>query len=432
MKKARILLAVVLCLALLGGCASQGEPKTENSSDGPGALSVFYVQTTASANPLSEFRAKNPDVQLDAVAFNTAAEMEDELIAQMQTGGGPDVILFTHETTLDLKKLAKQGAFADLDAFLEKDESFDAQNYLSAAMQGCRLDEKQVFLPISYCLSSLYANGDWMESLSITKGYSFAEFFGNLAAYSGDNMVLYPVFSPIYEGKEPVLDRVLIQASGYGFEDDTATDPEALKPLVDALRFLYKDQQKEFVTQPEELFIEWYFSHDLSGDFWRRKDLSRPYIGESIASYFLPSLQDPEQLIATISWFGAVNSSSKNPELGYRFIRTFMDCYKLPPKDKVNKAPQNPVNLKILKQSIDDLQQTRSTSKDGTLEIRPLSEQEAEHLLKQISRTTKAVIANQKTENILLESFEAYFLDTNSYEACFKLFENKLKLYRDE
>lgn len=439
------LTAILLCLCLLlplASCNGQTAPNgstpdpasstPESTSQDANTLTVYYLTTDTWATPYSTFRGAHPDVTVNAVAFDSAAEMEDQLINEMQTGTGPDVILFTDETTLDLTKLARHDAFAPLDDMMAADETYEAENYLPAAIKGCQVDGQQFFLPITLSLSNLYADKNAMADMGITTGYTLAEFFEKIAATASGKRRIFPGFSPVLTEQLPRVENILIQAGGYKFisEDGTLADitADGLKPLVDAIYTFKTDQGGEAWAQGD-FFLQWLYSHDFVGDYWRRKDLNRIPMNDAVGLYTIPTFADKDALIATASWFGAVNTASQNKELAYTLIRTLMDKY---PGDKGIRNPETPVRISLFDETVAIHKIRQTVSNDRTAGIRQLTDEEAAMLQEIFGKITAYVIPNPKTESILLDTFAPYFTGSADYDSCFAAFLNRLKVYAEE
>lgn len=62
------------------------------------ALRIFCPEEeyTDLSDALAAFRSKNPQLTVDLVRFDSVQEMEDQLVAQLNTGSGPDIVIFNH------------------------------------------------------------------------------------------------------------------------------------------------------------------------------------------------------------------------------------------------------------------------------------------------------------------------------------------------
>ena len=77
------------------------------------ALRIFCPEEeyTDLSDALAAFRSKNPQLTVDLVRFDSVQEMEDQLVAQLNTGSGPENVILNQSTGLDRRKIAPSGAF---------------------------------------------------------------------------------------------------------------------------------------------------------------------------------------------------------------------------------------------------------------------------------------------------------------------------------
>ena len=103
------------------------------------------------------YRKIYPNVELkiehaggDNTAYNT------RLSTELMAGKGPDLFFpgNLYETT-DIMKLAETGIFADLNEFIESDDSFDIDAYIKPVMDGGILNGKRYLIPITYMINNL-------------------------------------------------------------------------------------------------------------------------------------------------------------------------------------------------------------------------------------------------------------------------------------
>jgi len=151
-----VVLALIIGAACLTGCAPREIEQTNES------LTVAYygVDRGNYGDMLNEaasrYRKAYPEVDLvlqrQAIIQDTASEEDyfTQLAASMMAGKGPDLILLDYTEDMDLLKMVKGGAFADLGPYFQADPSFDSSLYASSVMEAGIFDGKQYLIPISY------------------------------------------------------------------------------------------------------------------------------------------------------------------------------------------------------------------------------------------------------------------------------------------
>lgn len=119
------------------------------------ALRIFCPaeEYTDLSDALAAFRSKNPQLTMDLVRFDSVQEMEDQLVAQLNTGSGPDIVIFNHSTGLDVRKMARSGAVSGFGALSAgRTPPTGRRTICRRQMACCRFDQKQYLLPVGLML----------------------------------------------------------------------------------------------------------------------------------------------------------------------------------------------------------------------------------------------------------------------------------------
>ncbi len=152
-KNAAIFLLISFVFICFSGCAKLGATQSD-------VLTVYVLKDNPSSwstcdtwrYTLAGFAEEYEDTVLEAVEFSTMAELEEQLLRELSEGGGPDLILYSWQNSLDIYKLARDGLLLDLNLYLEDDGSYSRSAYLESLLDSGNFDGAQYLMPICYPL----------------------------------------------------------------------------------------------------------------------------------------------------------------------------------------------------------------------------------------------------------------------------------------
>lgn len=447
------LTAILLCLCLLlplAGCTGQNSaPADSDTATGKQTLTIYYVQTNNEVayaetmqNLRGDFLKSHPDMLIDNVTFATNEELDEQLVNDLNRGTGPDVVLFSSKTTLDLQKLARSGAFFPLDPYLEKmrDEgTYDPEDILPAALAGCRMDEKQYLLPITYKSVNLYGIkpvfDDYGVDLGRTSWQDFLKALGAYTASTGRDMpaAIKRLVTDEYPDYEKTFTQTLLAASGLELVDyenkKVTVDEGTFRDLIEMCKVLYAAQTVD-MNDPfyEEDFFAYFdtSSSQLLNYLWNTT-LFTDYEREA-AFYPLPTANDPSAYSVLASSFGVVTKDSKIPEIACDFLVRYVKHF----------APTTPGLLPWQHTSVSAdnvngwIEQYKSGYLFNTREREYLSDEDANMILGLYHDIASYKLPNAKIAGMIDSEFLSYFEDNESYETCRENFLRKLSLYLEE
>lgn len=448
------LFACLLC-AVFSGCDAQ---KSAGQSDpqNPNSLTVYYTNDWDFAKIAPLFRQENKDCEVQAVRFSSAAELEDQLIQELNTNRGPDVVLLDGLSLdysvsgalqqeqgyhLDLHKLALAGGFLPLDEYFENDPDFHPDDYLLSAFEACVVDEKQYFMPLAIKVLTGFYEGALFDT-SPTQGVTSFEEYMQAATeqinQGGSEDFLYYKDGCNNDGA-PFVD-MLLTASGL---DWTAMDrdfldvhQDAFRKIIDWTKLAYEAEEKnanalsgqESPALPTYLFQSY---RPMFSGVWDNL-VEYGLLGmEDMRYFYPPRFDDSARYTAKISRLGFLTKDCKNPELGYRFLKFYMDTY----GSQVAGPRYNSVkrqNFSYGVQYLMNMVKNAEADSDFSPAITRLTDQDFETMQSVYDNITECRLSNRKIIDIILQEFQSYFHDSDSFENCFAALKNKWSLYLDE
>ena len=444
MKKMSYLLMVVVMLGItLSGCASKVD---EGAKD----LTVYYVKGTSYYSSALDFYSKlNSKIKLNMVEFDTEEEMTNKLAGEMATGAGPDVILLSDKTTLDVYKSIRGENFADLTSYFADDKEFSKDDYYQNIIDGVKVNGKQYIIPFTFDLNAFYMKKSIQDKLQIDKfdvTSNFGDFMKTILDYqkqlqTDDNMEV--TLSALTSKKGVSVITSLCRACGLKSVDESGnicvskSDVQAtfnvLKAIID--ESTKKKDALDSSTSGVEAYgrLDAFFCNVRNAPFTISvlDGILTSKFNDSLAFEGIPNTNGDGGYNANIISYGVVNSNSKNISEGYKLMKYLMnydykseyESYSLPIKKS---AVTNILDkVKIGYKSY----QVSSTESISTL---PWDNETIESFNYLLDHVTTSSFANAKVEEIINNTMQGFVSGTDSFDTCYDKMINQLKLYLQE
>ena len=191
------ILSIITVVSILFLCACGGEeeyitPNTTNSSEteNPNKVTIytyvdrenedmhydndtmFYYPLLDMAHMYNGYCMLNGEGEnaVSVVKFDSRDRMIQQMSTEIMAGGGPDIIVLDNE--LPISKLIDQGAFVDMNTFIENDKSekaLDMKNYNQSLMDTGVYNGKRYMMPMLYKPDIFITNTSLMKKYGIDK-----------------------------------------------------------------------------------------------------------------------------------------------------------------------------------------------------------------------------------------------------------------------
>lgn len=387
-RKVALLSALLLSCGLFSGCVETGaippvpesvlsaEPAapvtlrivTEEGADGyvPAGKSEL-IAAIHSAAAYYESVHEKIEIEIETLP-NTENEREtalEELREEIKTGNGPDIYLLPAgdlpapenylekaqlykdmnmtdkidaarmpSLFLDMELAMRGGAFADISAFYDKDEALKKDELNEKIMDAGVYDGKRYILPLGYSIPVVYADKIQADELGMDLneienggkgGINTLQIevnstgrtvptWGLASLDAVDDLSLFPSLYN-YDSMQIELDKTVVSQSLFLYKGNhLSTDSYQPESSCDTV---------EQYLESEKFFLQsgWAFRIAGLGGAAERVGLGK-YLGVDLSVF---PLRTPENtLIATVTYWGAVDSSCDAPEVAYDFLRLFL------------------------------------------------------------------------------------------------------------
>ena len=338
-----------------------GEPNSCDTADQHDIVTLRVITEVSSAYGMNEqvqlaketFEAANKNVTVEVTILPTDAVERtvalEQLRSQRITGVGPDVYLLPtgkyvddisgkrvwiqvepvfSDVTLSMQK----GMFADISQYYDADDDLRKETLNQTVMSAGVLMDKRYVLPLRYDAPVIYADLNALDKVGISRENlegSVTELM-DAAIESGDPK------TALVASLIPRAEHLFSHAIDYDNhtvlleEQEVASILEIRKLLEHMRRVLWK--QDDFIY-PRSLFN----TYVNDGYFWclngypmyldslrTSMENTAMFAQHGLELTMLPLKSTENTWIASVTYYGAVDSECKNVGLAYEFLRTFL------------------------------------------------------------------------------------------------------------
>lgn len=348
---------------------------------------------------------KSTGRDVEIVYFTTSADLLRQAHEEWKLGIGPDVVIGDYSNVgCELYPYISDGKVLDLMPYMEADETYSSNEYITEVLEAGRIGEEQLVFPLTFTMNMLYTSEERMEDHSIwfSEDMTYDDMLNLFAeewdAVRDEDEYLMIQFTNIYRNRFPLF--LFQSASGVNM-----IDHETGKILLEKEDFyewarLYesyvcdeyqmsREELKKYVVEnPEssmpandskfELIIKLMNGESNYSAFELTKEDVLCWVdggGVSIfyhpfaanAAYYesrlteneetfvpmaIPSKQSADEYVAEITTFGLVWAESRKAEEAYEFVKALADNEHFMHFDLS-------VNRQMLNNTLDDLANTK-------------------------------------------------------------------------
>lgn len=335
-------IAATSSLLFMSSCDRTTPSEQESSSTGDETkkpetqkteLTVYTDASTYSffSALTSNYNSYNSRYVINVVMLDDSDKIDGKLNRELLSGKGPDLVVVSEKTNLDLPSLIKNGALTDIAQLIQDTPktSLSLEKFDQDTLEAGSFDGKQLLIPFFYTLPVLTGVSEYLTDSGVKLDGGFAEFCKSLENYSGKVFRYIPSLSSLY------------LSLGYDFIDldsgKCELNNEKMKELVGAYVTMYS----ELLTDPSKYEVvasdaDDYNAVGLSGEDFLLlnsellgeesnvsavysvvSELSRKYLTGDV--FALPG-SDENGIGATLGWSIAISSSCKDTAAALDYI----------------------------------------------------------------------------------------------------------------
>ena len=412
-------------------------------------LTVYYVKNTAYfEEALTFYKQLNSKIVLDLVAFEKEEELSEKLATDMATGTGPDVILFSDSTTLDVYKSCKGDNFADLSSYFSKDETYTDDKYFKNVIENMKTDGKQYIVPFTFNFTAYGMKKSVADKLQIKNFDSpmnYTDFMNNVLSYQKKLAEMEdnegPAVTSIGYGTGASAGPMgpTMKSMGINMIDEngdiTITKSEfqsissVLKELVDQSKKISESSVAGLARYG--LASSYFYNGPVPVFFPILSSMLDSNYNDSLIFTGVPSTGEAKGYNASIKTFGVANNASKSKKEDYQLLKYMMDYnYKL--------DFWAGFGMSVNKKGFDDIYyelkhgNKRYDFGGNEYMTEPWSEETEGYYNNLANNIVTSSFPNIKVEDIMYENMKDYYMGTAEFDSCYDKMISQLKLYAQE
>lgn len=452
MKKLRIAATLTAMIMLFTGCGPDvvSAPGVSGSEDTPGTpkeLVVYVLREnfTDISGGVTTFRADNPDITLTLEQFSSPGEMDEAVVNALNTNTGPDVVLFDHTTTLDVRKMARSGAFLPLDDEMAASETYKQENYQPAVLDAGIIDGAQLFFPISFFAQPQVITESKLAAYGLTPGETTLEEYYNAlfshAEKNKDDPAAVGVVDWLILRQLARITPAQMMPFTTGVDIQQAVNEpdgkEKIKTVVDWIKLLEAQDEKYIASDPQagalnwdEMLIYTTTGYDLIVGSYVLLTPMEELRQESAEAFLFPTINSPTETSSLATLFAAATKDCKNTGAAFAFMQAVADRYY-----NVRVTNENPMWYTPAKRSNNQKAADAYALFGGNLgstKYRPFTEEESQQLMSYFDNITACHLPDPKSTAFIESEFAPYFSGAADFDSCYETFLRKMQLYVNE
>ncbi len=431
----RIAVLLLACTAAASLCSCKNGSGGSSAEAGDGTVTLYYTKGDPRIElAVAAFEKDHPEVELTETVFDTPKQMDDQLSTELSAGSGPDAVFLSSETTLDVYRSARGGAFADLSDLLAQDEDFSADQYFPGVLQAGQIDGKQYFLPATIKIPTVFCQTGSTPGEGL---WDLDSFVSAVEESIDQRRNETSKSSLLFRSKDPVFTQMLrLYGVNFVSEDgkEVQIDEQTLQTAAETSKLLLTEQKKsdemastyakDVSAMTSRVDYMLWDGTDLPYDVWGYQSLYSSGGG----TLELAALTDENGVpLARIDLFGAVTSGAAENQKAYDLVKALSES-------SGSSAGQVIYGMPVVKfnfiTSINAFSGKEGGSNVGgnQMSVRPVSGENAQKLNTIAESLQFFSLPNGRILEMAEESFAPYFSDTSSYEDCLTEFKQKMEL----
>lgn len=282
---------------------------------------------------LTRFKNSFMDIKVEEVIFDNPEELYTRMSSDALAGEGPDIIFGNGASLRRVTKLVDSGIFLDLNPVMDKDDTFFIEDYNKEIMDAGVYDNKRLFVPINYHVSSIITTKGILDYCGI-EGLDGDENLEEIIKASSNYLnnkgnEEERVFCESISSFTDFLDSCGIEAIDYRGKKADFSNEKVIE-LMETYKNIYL--RNNGLDQDTALTYQEQIENEKTKLLDKKVIFSYFPIGASYRHFPYSSMKcvlEEEPIVfplynngtAKIGTFMAINSNTKNVEGAYKFLR---------------------------------------------------------------------------------------------------------------
>lgn len=448
------LISLTIMAGVLSACTSSKDKNNEVVQEQTNKL-VLYGNPMANhalKAAVKIFQSKFPEVDVEYKEFGEYGDPDaqinyrETLKYDLSAGSGPDLIFGFNYEFDGIYSMANSGTFADINTYIENDETFNSDLYNEAVMNSGLYKGKRYCIPISYDVLSLVSTQEALDyaGFQMDRDTDLSSFSSQMSEFISKNTNSSDEL--LFSTHELQISAFLpwsgVEAIDYE-NKKILTDSEEFKSLMELYATYYKmDQRGEdylcantgdgarLVRNNKALFY-----YNASSVDHVLETYSALLDDHTPVMFNFPSSNN--KTVAEPEYIAAIRKESPNQANAYELIKILLS-EEYQTKHAINYMDNFSLSVPVLKTALNKgiekwlSQNVGGGTPDGSIKYADLSDEEIQLFVNTFGNVGYCKLSNFTVLGFIWETMEPYFKGEKSYDDCLKNLNNKLELYINE
>lgn len=448
------LISLTIMTCVLSACTSTKDKNNEIVQERTSKLVLYggpYGNSALKA-AVKIFQSKYPEVDVEYKEFGELGDPEaqtnylEALKYDLSSGSGPDLIFGCNFEFDDIYSMMDSGTFADINTYIENDETFKSDLYNETVMNSGLYKGKRFYIPVSYNVLSLVSTQEALDyaGFQFDRDTDLSSFSSQMSEFISKNTNSSDqlLFSAYQLQTTAFLPWSGVNAIDYE-NKKILTDSEEFKSLMELYRTYYEMDQRgeeylssstgdgaKLIRNNKTLF--YYDTISVRGVL---ETYSALLDDQTPVLYNFPSSNN--KIVAEPEYIAAIRNGSPNQANAYELMKILLS-EEYQTKYAINYVDNFNLNVPILKTALKKGiekwlgDNVGGGTPDGSIKYADLSDEEIQLFVDTFGDIGNCTMPSYKVRSFIGETMEPYFKGDKSYEECLKNLNNKLELYINE
>lgn len=436
MRKGKKIIAGMLTgmAVVLAGCGSSDDGGVKQTNQSL-SLCVDESMNHRYEDVFEQYRKTYPDVELNVEVYEgIILAGVDKINTQIMAGEGPDLLLMQSYGTSDVYKMMQANAFAPLDAFMEKDSDWDADQYIRAVVETGRYEDRQMAMPLNFYMPIALTTQENLKKaeISLESCQDVAQFLEEVVKFKETGGMERVFMEPGQLSMYP--EYVSHQFLDYG-RGTSGIGEQKLRQACEAYKRFYTEDT-ELCDLPDTL---WYGFGEMvaQGEAGMyipnssRSFLAAAQVAAASATPVIwPFQNETGETMATVREYAAIRANSENCQNAWNLIKMLL---KEPAQIKMAKEGMSyPILRSAVETAVRQAQEETFEEGSSEMEMAQLPEQLIQQYIDVLQNPEHGIFITSMSTKKFADYMKPFYEDTASYEDCIGEFKKFIQVYLTE
>ncbi len=424
-----------------GSTTTQSSGSSEATDEKDHLKMFLYFRSGEAADAVRKYNLLSMGAQIDLETTEVDEEFTNKFTTSMLAGDGPDIIVAILRLVPSINNIAKNGAFLDLNTLMANDPEMKPDDFYQPVMDSGVIDGKRYFIPFRFSIPALVSTDEVLKKNNI-------QIDENNWTWDKVLDIANQIKKENPKNKKFLFDKLtftdILKSSEPFYSFDKKTTNFNSNEFIRLLN-IYK-HISPFICTTEEFekyasesnFLQsgmgiFHFDKASYTRAWGYNSTFQYTMKQEAKFYLMPSDNNSQNPITESTDIIGINSSCKNKEDAYKFLKLFLSkCLTEPlwPTIPSRKASCADVKNHFISQGAE----AAFNMDDSEQQIPglPILESHVKQIDNWINNIQRCNIPDTSVDKIIDEQVKKFLLGQQTAEQTAKVIDQKVKIFMNE